>query len=293
MELKYVYVPQRQYMIDGNPARTCGEWPGIKPNHWHGSLRVIRPNQSEKIFDRDAKIPLLGRRHFEERQSPERIFLPGKKQNVKEKYRENIEDKPTGLRRIDIKYIDIKDKFDKRHFPPRFGVNADPECLHIKTYRPDGNTRTTKETPIEREFGMKKKLWSLRDIRNGLPTMSPGDKIYKNVDHSEGFFKDGGLIVGSTNVLNLNKTHSIKDNNFYETLNVNMRTLNRNKLWRNKVKKEMLTFDDNYVKTLTNWEENILNDYLPQDPSKAKNDKDNKAGAKNAAPAKKVPPKKK
>ena len=33
--------PQYQYLIDGLPAKTCGEWPGIKPNHWKGSLRVI------------------------------------------------------------------------------------------------------------------------------------------------------------------------------------------------------------------------------------------------------------
>ena len=58
MEL-YKPVPQKEYLIEGIPARTYGEWPGIKPNHWRGSLRVIHPNQTQKIFDR-RKRPFGG-----------------------------------------------------------------------------------------------------------------------------------------------------------------------------------------------------------------------------------------
>ena len=35
-------------------------------------------------------------------------------------------------------------------------------------------------------------------MRNGMPLKSLGDKIYKAPDYKPGFFKDGGLIVGST-----------------------------------------------------------------------------------------------
>ena len=40
--------PQYQYLIDGLPAKTCGEWPGIKPNHFE------RESQSDPPLS-DAK----------------------------------------------------------------------------------------------------------------------------------------------------------------------------------------------------------------------------------------------
>ena len=36
------------------------------------------------------------------------------------------------------------------------------------------------------------------EMRNGLSMAALGDKIYKAPEYQTGFFKDGGLIVGST-----------------------------------------------------------------------------------------------
>ena len=36
------------------------------------------------------------------------------------------------------------------------------------------------------------------EARNGLPITSLGDKIYKVPEYQTGFFRDGGLIAGST-----------------------------------------------------------------------------------------------
>ena len=257
MEL-YKPVPQKEYLIEGIPARTYGEWPGIKPNHWRGSLRVIHPNQTQKIFDRDSYVPLLGRRHFSEVLSKEAQFKPARKVFNEKKYQTNIEDKPCGLKKVNLPNSVTKIQFDKRHYEPRYGIENDPEILHIRTYRPDGNTRTIVETPIEKEFGIKKKLWSLTERRNGMGLYVPGDKSYKASEHISNFFKEGGLIVGSTNVMNYNKTQSKKANNFYETLDLNMKTLDRAKIWKNKVKKEQLDYDSKYVKTLTEWEKNMF-----------------------------------
>ena len=44
----------------------------------------------------------------------------------------------------------------------------------------------------------KLRIKSLYEQRNGLPMASLGDKIYRNPDYSTDFFKDGGLIAGST-----------------------------------------------------------------------------------------------
>ena len=36
-------IKQKQYLIDGVPAGKYGEWPGIKSNKWHGSIRILKP----------------------------------------------------------------------------------------------------------------------------------------------------------------------------------------------------------------------------------------------------------
>ena len=49
-------------------------------------------------------------------------------------------------------------------------------------------------------------------------------------------------------------------------------TLDKNKLWENKVKNENLAFDKKYVeKYISSWEKNILNDFDPN-YSKKKNE---------------------
>ena len=93
---------------------------------------------------------------------------------------------------------------------------------------------------------------------------SSGDKYYKASEQFPTYYKDGGLIPGSTIATNFNKTRSKTSYNFYETMDLTKPTLNRNKIWENKLKKENLDFDRNYVeKNIVNWEKNILNDFDP------------------------------
>ena len=47
-------------------------------------------------------------------------------------------------------------------------------------------------------MGTKRRVETLYDQRNGLPLKSLGDKIYKHPDYQPHFYKEGGLIVGST-----------------------------------------------------------------------------------------------
>lgn len=47
-------------------------------------------------------------------------------------------------------------------------------------------------------MGKKKRINTFYEMRNGMPVKSLGDKIYKAPDYKPGFFKEGGLIVGST-----------------------------------------------------------------------------------------------
>jgi hypothetical protein len=44
-------IPVKEHIIDGVPAYKYGEWPGVTSNKWKGSIKILRPVTSEKIFD--------------------------------------------------------------------------------------------------------------------------------------------------------------------------------------------------------------------------------------------------
>jgi len=118
------------------------------------------------------------------------------------------------------------------------------------------------EKPLNKFLGEKIRINTISEMRNGLPSHVPGDKMYKNPECTTGFFKEGGLIVGSSN--RSQKTSLAKRMpNFYETIDLKVKTLDPNKLWKNKVKQEELNFQTNMVKDLGQWEENILNVRVP------------------------------
>ena len=99
-------------------------------------------------------------------------------------------------------------------------------------------------------------------MRNGIMVKAQGDKSFKNPEYTKNFFKEGGLVPGSSFKPNYNRTVSKKADNFYQTLDLSKTTLNPDKLWVNKVKKEVGDFDNNYVKTLSAWESNVLKEYI-------------------------------
>ena len=101
-------------------------------------------------------------------------------------------------------------------------------------------------------------------MRNSLKISSMGDKPYRNVEYMPKFFEAGGLIVGSTNSLNYQKTTSLKENNFYSSLDLTMKSLNPEKLWTNKVLKEESDFDNDYVKKISKWDKTVLSDFIPK-----------------------------
>ena len=121
----------------------------------------------------------------------------------------------------------------------------------------------TVESELEHFTGSKMRLPDLDTRRNNIPLSSPGDKIYKNVDYSPGFFKPGGLIVGSTNIFQYKEASGKKSDLFYASLDLNKKTLDPEKLWRSRELKEGLEYDCKYVSNLRLWEEDILKPYLP------------------------------
>jgi hypothetical protein len=76
-------IKQHEYLLDGTPAGKAGEWPGIKPNHWKGSVRVIRPHTTGIIIDGihsynidGVVVPELTRRHYTHRPTDEMVHKP-------------------------------------------------------------------------------------------------------------------------------------------------------------------------------------------------------------------------
>ena len=271
MEIEYKHIPQKQYLINNIPAGKYGEWPGIKPNHWKGSIKIIQPILTNKIFD-DGKYQIeKNRRHFKEKFGiEEQDFKPQKRlfSAVNFKY----EDKKEGLKPIKFRPTPVKTAFDRRHFPQKYDKERIPFYKGIKTFYPNGQCCSFKEITLEKEMGGKKRIWDIEEQRNGMQMRSPGDKCYRTSEQFPTYYKEGGLIPGSTNSINYNKTQSKKAYNFYETLDLTKKLLDRNKLWENKVKNEAMDFDKKYVeKNIRDWEKNILNDFDPN-YSKKKNE---------------------
>lgn len=127
-------------------------------------------------------------------------------------------------------------------------------------------------------------------MRNGYPVIAPGEKSYKNPEYSNDFFKEGGLIPGSSNILTYNKTVSKKNYFFYETLDLNVKTLDPRKLWRNKQKQEVVDYDTHYVKMLKIWDKTVGREIeVPSDKTVVEvgNNKAGSAAANKSATARK------
>lgn len=83
-------------------------------------------------------------------------------------------------------------------------LTANPSALYdeqeigLKTFIDIHNRRTLNEYTAEQKMGTKQRISTIYDQRNGMPLQSLGDKIYKAPEYVPGFFKEGGLVVGST-----------------------------------------------------------------------------------------------
>lgn len=147
--------------------------------------------------------------------------------------------------------------YPKRHYPEPLPTFEADHRNCVKTFYNESNGKKFEEFVIEKELGPKNRIRSLSQLRNGLPVKIPGEKSYKNPEYSNNFFQEGGLVPGSTNGFNYHKTVSRKNYYFYETLDLNAKTLNPKKLWSYKQKKEDLDYDYNYVKMLKIWDKTV------------------------------------
>ena len=69
-----------------------------------------------------------------------------------------------------------------------------------------------------------------------------------------------GLVPGSTNRINMRKTQRKGEDNFYHTMDLNIKILNQNKIYVMKELIESLNNDKKYVKELNIWESKVFED---------------------------------
>lgn len=89
------------------------------------------------------------------------------------------------------------------------------------------NRKSTNVFQVEKVMGSKNRINTLYEQRNGCKLVALGDKIYKSPEFSTGFFKDGGLITGSTNAARKNTGGQGKNIDFYSGLTLDQ-PLNKN-----------------------------------------------------------------
>ena len=251
---KLEIIPQHTYSYgDGIPAYKFGEWPGSKSSHFHGSKLILKPiPRPEQPFKLGHLV------HFPQSYSEEYKFIPGRK--ILHPILHDDKIKPLK------KYI--IPKFTSPKVYPRNIKKRPPEQMNSdfiaplfqKKIRVQQPAVKEREWALENKMSRKKRILSLYEQRNEMISFNPGDKTYKIVDNSPDFFKEGGLIVGSTNKIRYNRTTRRGEDNFYQTLDLDVKVLNDDKIWDNKLTKESMDSDQNYVKNLNKWEENNFED---------------------------------
>jgi len=108
------------------------------------------------------------------------------------------------LKKIDFKPIEAKEYTGKKSFEPTYGKEFFGRNF-IRKFK-QSNKEINYEFSLDKVMGRKIRINTISEMRNGLPLEVPGDKIYRNPECLPGFFKDRGLIVGSTNKTNYSKT---------------------------------------------------------------------------------------
>ena len=285
MELKIIPAPLYKDK-DGIPAYKSGEWPGIKPNHFERTCLMVR--QIRKNIDYERK---LSYKHIPEKRSKEYNFRPSVKlvnsylKSIKNNRHKNYINKER-KQNIDS-FKSASDNYDDNIF---FGKkrNKDkiianhslilPKLRYPRIFKKINNFHSLSEINIGNLMNRKKRILSLEQQRNYYKLLNPGDKNYRYAEYSQDFFKEGELIPGSSNRTRISDNYNKIKNDIYKFMNLNVKSLDVNKIWNNKIKKEMEDNEIQYVTNLENWDNIHIKD---KDDTKNDDKRKNQKKGKN------------
>lgn len=297
MKLEIIQSPVYR-LENGIPAYKSGEWEGIKPNHFGRTRRLLK-----QIRNNDNPIKLTHKKIIP-KSSSEFTFKPSKKQV--NSYFENIQRKnnmkygrkyiePNNLRNIikinrcsSINSIRPKDNYTINSIIlPKISIKNDEKPINYRNI----SFSSSSELNIENIMNKKKRIYSLEQQRNYYRECNPGDKNYRYAECSPDFFKEGGLIVGSTNRIRITDNFNKLRNNIYQTMDLNKKTLDTNKLWKSKILKEREKSEADYVSNLEQWEKQYIQEKENKnnnEKGKSKGKNDNNINKSNEKAKKKV-----
>jgi len=117
-------------------------------------------------------------------------------------------------------------------------------------------TNTSKELGLEKAMGKKRIFDSIEDQRNMLDLRSMGDKPYKSPEYSSNYYRDGGIIAGSSHKLRQTKA-------YVSTIKLDT-TEKKGTKWKDRVKQEEREEEERAVKSLSEWEQTTLKEGNPK-----------------------------
>lgn len=253
-------IPQHVYRYEDNlPAYKSGEWPGKRSSFWKGSKLILQPLSSSNV---NVLTRLRGQKHFPPRYSTEYVHKNGKRLiepivhpdvfKPSKRYIEPIYSEPKVYPR----------NIGKRPQDQINGASEDARLFEPKRHFPHMHKvgMSVDEVSVESMMTRKKRILNLSQQRNGFDVYCPGEKLYKCVENDVDFFKLEGIVVGSTHAPRHKRTQAKGEDNFYGTLDTEMKILNRDKIFKYKMQNERLDTDKSYVLSLGNWDES----HLPQ-----------------------------
>ncbi len=159
-----------------------------------------------------------------------------------------------GVKKIEPNNAPGKARAERQHFEEKLSGSLDPFKGGIKAY-PEKHQKSEVEHVLENDMCEKKRVAGFEGKRNELPMKSLGDKPYKFAEDSTDFYKEGGLIPGSTHPEKIEKkgAGNAKIVDYYATLDLSKATLNKGLTWKEKVKQEQLMEDRKAVNDLIVW----------------------------------------
>ena len=235
------------------------EWEGFESKRFSFPERKHYDSHDVMKIIQGRDLPFLGRKHYEG------FNTTAKDDKCSVKTFPHIHNRDSvsqgGISTVKkIEYIPTQRKYrhhQKLHLISKETLNY----VHKSSIRnfDVANATSQSEQHISKQMGEKKPIEYLESMRNGLGLNSLGDKIYKNPDYAPNFFKEGGLIAGSSI-----KERKAPPDSYNLPKHIKF-PLNPDRItWKDKEKMDAIIEEKKAVKELEDWEKTTLKESNPK-----------------------------
>jgi hypothetical protein len=204
------------------------EWEGQLPQKFRGGKLVDGTRSTQTNFTpgllgetSNGLERMKGKRHYEQSTEPKVSKWKPSIKTISEPQR--APEKPRRFASLGPIITDKKPRPERKHIqiPPSKEGPYLPNTT--KMVRIENGSRVQDLPTNEFDFhktqmGLKIRVPGLLEKRNSLPMKTAGDKPYKKPEQSLGFYHEGGLVVGSSNVARLKHQGKSVSNNDFATV---------------------------------------------------------------------------